>query len=201
MKKKSGMYCLTGAMLLLYALESSVYGAAKGNDLAALKSEHMQLLEGLNQQRTSPPYLVIDTYNNQLYVRDSSHKIIRQVICATGNGRKLEGAKPRHKWEFKTPKGRFSVLRKVADPIWVKPEWHFVENGEEIPVFAEDRRRFERGVLGEYALYFLKDYMIHGTIYEINLGKNITHGCVRVGREDLHYLYDVVKVGTPIFIY
>ena len=60
----------------------------------------------------------------------------------------------KQRWVFDTPKGRFSGLRKVEDPLWTKPEWVFVEAGEEIPIFAEDVRRFQRGVLGKYALYF-----------------------------------------------
>ena len=43
--------------------------------------------------------------------------------------------------------------------------------------------------------------MIHGTLFEVNLGKNITHGCVRVGSEDLQYLYEKVQVNWPVFIY
>ena len=70
-----------------------------------------------------------------------------------------------------------------------------------MPIFAEDRRRFQRGVLGRYALYFLPDYMIHGTLYEINLGKSVTHGCVRVGDEDLSYLFERVQTGWPVYVF
>ena len=193
--------CFIGAISLVGIGQSTLYAAAQASDLVALQREHAQLLEELTQRLATSPYLVIDTYDNQVVLRDGDHRIVRQVVCATGSGRKLEGAKPKYNWRFNTPKGRFSVVRKVADPIWIKPEWHFVETGEEVPVFAEDKRRFERGVLGEYALYFLKDYMIHGTIYEVNLGKNITHGCIRVGRDDLRYLYETVEMGWPVYIY
>ena len=43
--------------------------------------------------------------------------------------------------------------------------------------------------------------MIHGTLYEINLGKNITHGCIRLGREDLRRLYRAASLGTPIYVF
>jgi L,D-transpeptidase YbiS len=43
--------------------------------------------------------------------------------------------------------------------------------------------------------------MIHGTLFEVNLGKSITHGCVRVGGEDLQYFYETVELGWPVFIY
>ena len=43
--------------------------------------------------------------------------------------------------------------------------------------------------------------MIHGTLYEINLGRNMTHGCVRVGSADLRYLYEQADVGWPVYVY
>ena len=170
------------------------------DERALLRAEHRQLLQAVNQRQIESPYIVIDTHDNRLQLR-SSRGVLRDAACATGSGRKLEGKKAWYRWIFTTPRGRFSVLRKVADPLWIRPVWDFIEAEEEIPIFAEDRRRFQRGILGEYALYFAVDFMIHGTLYEINLGKSITHGCVRVGAEDLHYLYDTVEKGWPVFIY
>ena len=47
-----------------------------------------------------------------------------------------------------------------------------------VPTNAADR--VEQGVLGEYALGFGKGYFIHGTLYTRLLGKNVTHGCIRL---------------------
>lgn len=166
-----------------------------------LRQEYYELLHRLDELTPTTPYIVINTHENLLLLKDEE-RILRRAVCASGSGRKLEGPKRwKHKWHFETPKGVFSVLRKVENPIWIKPEWAFLEAGEEIPIFAEDKRRFELGALGSYALYFAKEYMIHGTIYEINLGKDITHGCVRVGETDLKYFYDHVETGWPVFIY
>ena len=167
---------------------------------SALWLEHQQLVQAVERHDLTTPYIVINTQDNLILLRDGE-QVLRQATCATGSGRKLEGAKRWHRWTFDTPKGRFAIRRKVADPLWIRPTWYFIENDEEIPIFAEDPRRFQRGVLGAYALYFLKDFMIHGTLFEINLGKSITHGCVRVGSEDLEYLYEAVEIGWPVFIY
>ncbi len=167
---------------------------------SALWLEHQQLVQAVEHHELTTPYIVINTQDNLILLRDGE-QVLRQADCATGSGRKLEGAKRWHRWTFDTPKGRFAIRRKVADPLWIRPTWYFIENDEEIPIFAEDPRRFQRGVLGAYALYFLKDFMIHGTLFEINLGKSITHGCVRVGSEDLEYLYEAVEIGWPVFIY
>ena len=166
----------------------------------ALEQEHRQLVQAVESWNPPTPYIVINTQDNQLLLREGD-RIVRQAVCATGSGRKLEGDKRWHRWTFDTPKGRFAIRRKVADPIWIRPTWDFIENAEEIPIFAEDRRRFQYGVLGEYALYFLQDFMIHGTLFEVNLGKSITHGCVRLGGEDLQYFYQKVQVGWPVYIY
>lgn len=175
--------------------------AGASSRLDQLRIEQQSLLLRLEALGPQTSYLIIDTRQNRVLLRDQEHALLRQATCASGAARLFEGPKPKHRWNFATPTGRFTILRKVADPLWTKPEWVFVEAGEEIPVFAEDRRRFERGVLGEYALYFAKEHMIHGTIYEINLGKSITHGCVRVGASDLEYFYDTVEVGWPVYIY
>jgi L,D-transpeptidase YbiS len=184
----------------LFLYSAGVALALDEGDIGELGKERRQLLLALQEREQATPYIVIDTQSNKLQLR-AGDEILRQVICATGSGRKLEGKKSWHRWQFATPKGRFSVLRKVEDPLWIRPTWDFIENDEEIPIFAEDRRRFQRGVLGEYALYFARDYMIHGTLFEVNLGKSITHGCVRLGSDDLHHLYQAVQVGSPVFIY
>ena len=186
---------------LLIAGGAAGHTVAGAESLADLRDAHEAMLSRLTQRAPSTSYIVIDTQSNRLQVRSRRGEVLRDVVCSTGAGRRFEGQKHRERWHFATPKGRFSVLRKVADPIWVKPVWEFLEAGEEVPVFAEDRRRFQPAVLGEYALYFAKEYMIHGTLYEINLGRNMTHGCVRVGSEDLRYLYDEAAVGWPIYIY
>jgi L,D-transpeptidase ErfK/SrfK len=56
-------------------------------------------------------------------------------------------------------------------------------------------------VLGEYALGFGKGYFIHGTLYTRLLGKNVTHGCIRLNDDDLKSVYQLARVGTPIMIF
>jgi L,D-transpeptidase YbiS len=56
-------------------------------------------------------------------------------------------------------------------------------------------------MLGAFAMGFGDNYYIHGTIYERLLGVNVTHGCVRLGSDDLKKLYDMVPIGTPVYIF
>jgi L,D-transpeptidase YbiS len=85
-------------------------------------------------------------------------------------------------------------------PIWVRPDWSFVEEGEPIPS-ARAQERYEPGVLGEYGLYFGDGYLIHGTLFERFLGQSVTHGCIRVGDKPLEEIWKRTRVGTRIYIY
>ena len=106
---------------------------------------------------------------------------------------------PERKWVFDTPRGVFSVQSKFTSPIWTKPDWAFIEEGETIPESAS--KRVEKGVLGDYSLGFGNGYFIHGTLYTRLLGKNVTHGCIRVGDKDLKKVFFATDIGTKIIIF
>jgi L,D-transpeptidase YbiS len=143
-------------------------------------------------------YVVIDQTHNRLYVR-KDNTVVLQAVCSAGSGMVLKEGATGRTWVFDTPRGRFQVLSRTERPVWRKPDWAFVEEGQPIPTNAAER--FEYGTLGEYALYFGNGYMIHGTLYERLLGRSVTHGCIRLGREDLRKVWAKVPIGTPIFIY
>jgi L,D-transpeptidase YbiS len=91
------------------------------------------------------------------------------------------------------------VISILKNPIWRKPDWAFIEEGEPIPTNINDR--FEPGMLGEYGLYFGDGFLIHGTLYERLLGRNVTHGCIRLGKKDLRELVQATRLGTQIYIF
>jgi L,D-transpeptidase YbiS len=43
--------------------------------------------------------------------------------------------------------------------------------------------------------------MIHGTLYERLLGRPVSHGCIRLGREPLREVWKHAPLGTPVYIY
>jgi len=59
----------------------------------------------------------------------------------------------------------------------------------------------EEDVSRDYAFHLGDGYMIHGTLYTRLLGRNVTHGCVRVGDADLEELYKTVSIGTKVIIF
>lgn len=143
-------------------------------------------------------YIVIDTANNTLYLK-KGEKIIQKSAISCGSGNILKEPGGKRKWIFDTPKGEFAVKSKMKDPSWIKPDWAFIEDGKVIPKDRKDR--IETDYLGEYALGFGDGYFIHGTLYTRLLGRSVTHGCIRVGDEDLKHLYLAASIGTKIYIF
>lgn len=143
-------------------------------------------------------FIVVDTGANKFYLKKGT-EIVRQGLVSTGSGDILPDPKGKRQWIFDTPRGEFAVKSKVENPYWVKPDWAFIEEGEPIPKNADDR--VVGGELGDYALGFGSGYFLHGTLYTRLLGRNVTHGCVRIGDEDLKFLFRSASIGTKIYIY
>ena len=69
-----------------------------------------------------------------------------------------------------------------------------------IPPFGTNQRKY-LGVMGTHRLDLGDGYGIHGTDQPKSIGRSASHGCVRLRNEDLAKLYDMVEVGTPVYIY
>ncbi|WP_308640085.1 L,D-transpeptidase [Paenibacillus silvisoli] len=78
----------------------------------------------------------------------------------------------------KTPKGQFYISEKVKNP-----------NGRDDGEFGS------RGMTLSDTLY-----AIHGTDDPDSIGKDESHGCVRMNRKDVEELYDLVPLGTRVDI-
>jgi len=167
--------------------------------LHALQARYKSLSRQLTQLMPGQPYIVVDTARNHLYIKRRD-RVMLDALASTGSGTILDKpGETKGQWIFDTPRGEFTVQSKLINPVWVKPDWAFIEEGLAVPRSQADR--IEPGVLGEYALGFGKGYFIHGTLYTRLLGKNVTHGCIRLNDEDLKSVYQLAKVGTPIMIF
>ena len=69
-----------------------------------------------------------------------------------------------------------------------------------VPPYGTNQRRY-KGVLGTHRLMLGNGYAIHGTNVPSSIGQSVSHGCVRLRNEDIAYLYEIVPVGTPVYIY
>jgi L,D-transpeptidase YbiS len=165
---------------------------------SALDKEDRALRAKLSRLAPKGNYLVIDQTRNRLYIKKDG-EVVREAICSAGSGMVLQTHDGKRKWVFDTPRGVFKVRNRRSNPVWTKPDWAFVEDGLPIPSRRSDR--VETGVLGEYALDLEDGYMIHGTLYERLLGRPVSHGCVRLGKEDLRAVWKAAPIGTPVYIY
>lgn len=158
----------------------------------------------LEKIRPKGVFIVIDRVANRLYLREGDTVLLKAVISA-GAGSILEDPRDptgQKKWVFDTPVGRFYVKHRRENPLWTAPDWEYIESGEPMPKNYADRT--QEGMLGEYALDLgggPPGYMIHGTIYTRLLGRNVSHGCIRVGRDDLRVVWKKVPVGSTVFMF
>jgi len=167
--------------------------------LARLRAQHAALKQHLASQAPTGAYIVVDTARNRLYVKRREAVLLNAVV-STGSGTILDHPdQPERRWVFDTPRGAFAVQSKLVNPAWVKPDWAFLEEGRAIPARAAER--VETGILGEYAFGFGNGYFIHGTLYTRLLGRNVTHGCIRLNDDDLRTVNQLADIGTPLIIF
>jgi hypothetical protein len=216
-------------------------------------------LERALEAAPAPPggqaFIVVSIEDRRLWYKQGDETIFTTRV-ATGSGKTLVKDGGVDEWKFETPRGKLVVQGKEIDPVWVPPDWHFIEyakkrglgvkqlkRGEELPTpdggfitvdgndvvqqyadgrtyplesgegreivaagnvvippFGTNQRKF-RGVLGSHRLLLGEGYALHGTDKPQSIGQAVSHGCVRLRNEDIAYLYSIVPVGTPVFIY
>jgi L,D-transpeptidase ErfK/SrfK len=165
---------------------------AISDEVESLRSQVARRLRGeLN--------IVVDTKANKLYLKQGVN-LLWQADCSVGKGGILKDPVTGRRWAFVTPRGQFEVLDKIEKPLWTKPDWAFVETHEPVPPPDDPKRKVE-GELGAYVLNLGDGYLIHGTKTPELLGHPVSHGCVRLGADDLKKLYDTVSKGTKVYIY
>jgi lipoprotein-anchoring transpeptidase ErfK/SrfK len=165
---------------------------------ASLGKENEGLRKLLKDLEKDDVYLVVDTESNRLSLR-KGEKALLVAVCGTGSRSFIEAETGRN-WYFETPMGSFTVLGKERNPVWIRPDWSYVEENMPVPA-PEDPDRIVRDVLGKYALELGNGYKIHGTKWTSLLGTHFTHGCVSLGDDDLERVYKSVKVGTKVYLY
>lgn len=101
-------------------------------------------------------------------------QLIRRCPCAVGRP-----------WT-PSPEGVYRIINKAVDPIWYNPRGAPVPPGPSNP-------------LGPRWLGVSKPgYGIHGTNVETSVGTAASHGCIRLARDDILWLFDAVPLGTRV---
>jgi L,D-transpeptidase ErfK/SrfK len=95
----------------------------------------------------------------------------------------------------KTPLGATRVVRKEPNPAWYPPPSIRAERPELPAVIPPG----PDNPLGAFALHLgWPSYLIHGTNKPDGVGRNVSHGCVRLYPDDIEKLFNAVAVGTPV---
>lgn len=179
---------------------------AIGAHVAPLETPSVDAYDGSGDNaplRVEGRYVVIRLAENRLAVMEGE-RILWDAPVATGTGFRLAGNG--QTWRFSTPRGVFRIQRREKDPVWIMPDWAFIEAGLAVPPPDSPLRR-RPGALGTTALYIDHDLAIHGTenpelvLRDDPDQRRVSHGCIRMTNEDARMLYYLVDVGTPVLIY
>lgn len=97
------------------------------------------------------------------------------------------------------------VVRRTADgheiAYEVREGKEIVANGNiVVPPYGTNQRKY-LGVLGTHRLKLGDGYALHGTDQPESIGRSVSHGCVRLRNEDVETLYQMVPIGTVVYIY
>src|ERR1041385_6579695 len=241
--------------------------AARATQVTALQSK----LQSVQQQTADLPdsgqTIIVSTAENKLWLRRNG-QVVFDAVCSTGKGTTL--AVDGKTVVFDTPIGRLHIVSKEENPLWVPPDWHYIEEAKKngmrvvhlnrgdtldagtgapasdnqgvwswfrssnpvlkgkgntvvvsdgtneresppgkeivagdaivIPPVDTKQRHYDK-VLGKYRLELGDGYGIHGTDEPDKLGQSVSHGCVRLGDDDIARLYQMANVGDTVIIY
>ena len=147
--------------------------------LSDLKSHSMNIGQTLKILDGSGLNVLIDLTKCKLFLKSGDSIIKRYYVCV---GKK----------ETPTPSGSYNVIEKMVNPTWFSDS----QTGGLGEVPGGD----PRNELGTRWIGFKPSFGVHGTIFSDSIGKAESHGCVRMHKEDVEELYDLVTTGTPIKI-
>lgn len=99
--------------------------------------------------------------------------------------------------ENETPVGNFNVIEKIANPTWYVPE--SIRKGK--PYLPKVVPPGPDNPLGSHALRLSSEnVLIHGTNKPWSIGRNVSHGCIRLYPEDIPRLFQLVPIGTRVTV-
>ena len=125
--------------------------------------------------------VVILRGSNRLLFFDEA-KYVRWFGVATGRA------------EYPTPLGTFEIANLQRNPWWYPPPSPWAEDAEPVPPGPGNP-------LGTRWMGLSEPYVgIHGTPDAASIGYSASHGCIRMRIPDAEWLFQHVKVGTPVFI-
>jgi hypothetical protein len=99
-------------------------GAGSAVDVPRPPSDPSALRVWSQAQRVSGPRLLVSLEERRVW-HMSGNRVLYTAPVAIGKSMILEWED--REWNFATPRGRRAVLGKQKNPVWVPPDWHYVE--------------------------------------------------------------------------
>jgi lipoprotein-anchoring transpeptidase ErfK/SrfK len=125
--------------------------------------------------------IVIMRASNKLLFFDNA-KYDRSFGVATGQS------------AYPTPLGTWEIVTLQRDPWWYPPPSPWAQDSDPVPPGPGNP-------LGTRWMGLSAPYVgIHGTPDAASIGYSASHGCIRMRIPDAEWLFQHVKVGTPVFI-
>jgi lipoprotein-anchoring transpeptidase ErfK/SrfK len=96
--------------------------------------------------------------------------------------------------EYPTPIGRFTIVTMQRHPWWYPPDSDWAEGEEPIPPGPGNP-------LGTRWMGLSASGVgMHGTPDPASIGYSASHGCIRMRISEAEWLFNRVRVGTPVFV-
>jgi lipoprotein-anchoring transpeptidase ErfK/SrfK len=130
----------------------------------------------------SEPVIVIHRGTNRLYLYNGTH-LVRVFPVATGQA------------AWPTPLGSFQIVVKQKNPWWFPPTQDSWAAGAK-PVPPGPNNPLGTRWMGLSA----PGVGIHGTDEPWSIGHSESHGCIRMQVLSAEWLFNRVRIGTPVFI-
>lgn len=92
--------------------------------LATLQSEVATTEHAISDVHDSNFVITVSTQENKVYARRDG-QLVFEAICSTGKNETLRANG--ETMVFRTPIGRFRIKSKEENPMWVPPDWHYIE--------------------------------------------------------------------------
>lgn len=95
-------------------------------EAGAVNDSLQRTLAASSAPSADEPYIVVSIADRRLWYKRGEETLYTTRV-AVGSGKTLVKHDGRSEYKFDTPRGRLVVQSKEADPIWVPPDWHYLE--------------------------------------------------------------------------
>ena len=131
-----------------------------------------------------PTVVVVDMTEHKTHLLQMHHGELTEVLTVPNSTGKAATPTPEQRWEV-------SDMR--LDPIWYPPK---SIGGDPVRPYKETHKN-------PIGLAFIRldgtNFGMHGTNRPDQIGKSVSHGCMRHLNEDIMKIYPLVDEGTPVY--